>query len=101
MAKRSQLAREEKRQVLSSKLKEKRDQLRNAVVDPKLSDEDRMQAMLKLTKMPRDSSRCRINTRCQFSGVSRAVYRKFKLNRISFRNMALAGLLPGVTKSSW
>jgi small subunit ribosomal protein S14 len=51
--------------------------------------------------MPRDSARVRVTRRCQATGATHAVYRKFRLNRISFRNMALQGLLPGVTKASW
>ena len=57
--------------------------------------------MFALTKMPRDSARVRVMRRCQATGAPHAVYRKFQLNRISFRNMALQGLLPGVTKASW
>ena len=49
----------------------------------------------------RNGSRSRVKRRCQATGASHAVYRKFQLNRISFRNMALQGLLPGVTKASW
>ena len=95
------LAREVKRVKLTQQNKEKRDNLRAAQVNPNLSDEERLTAKMKLNAMPRDSSKSRQTTRCVATGTSRAVYRKFGLNRISFRNMALKGLLPGVTKASW
>ena len=95
------LARERKRTKLIGHFKKRRDELRLAQVDPKLTDEERMAARMKLNALPRDSSPARFNTRCAATGTARSVYRKFELNRISFRNMALAGLLPGVTKSSW
>lgn len=95
------LARERKRQKLIDQYKVRRDALKAAQVDPKLSEEERLNARLKLNALPRDSAPSRYNIRCAATGTPRSVYRKFQLNRISFRNMALAGLLPGVTKSSW
>jgi len=101
MAKTCQIAREEKRQKLVRQYKERRMALVKAQKDMSLTEEERSEARLKLNKLPRDSSTSRMTRRCQATGASRAVYRKFKLNRISFRNMALSGLLPGVTKASW
>ena len=75
--------------------------MRKAQIDPKLSIQERDTARFDLNRLPRDSAPVRFTRRCQKTGVSRSVYRKFKLNRISFRQMALEGLLPGVTKSSW
>ena len=95
------LARERKRKKLIDQYQKRRNELRKAQVDPKLSDEERLAARLSLNSLPRDSSPSRYNRRCAATGTTRSVYRKFELNRISFRNMALAGLLPGVTKSSW
>lgn len=54
-----------------------------------------------LTLLPRDASPTRLVNRCEFSGRRRAFLRRFKLSRISFRELASAGMLPGVTKSSW
>ena len=51
--------------------------------------------------MPRDSSKIRIRNRCVVTGRPRAYYRKFGLSRITFREMALKGEIPGVTKASW
>lgn len=101
MARTCQLARERKRDKMISRFAQKRKELQAAQIDPKLSDEERLAARLKLCSLPRDSSRIRFTKRCQVTGAARAVYSKFKLNRITFRDMALKGLLPGVTKSSW
>ncbi len=101
MARTCQVAREEKREKLMRLNKDRRKALREAQINPKLSDEERLDARMKLNKLPRDSSLVRLTRRCQVTGAARSVYRKFKLNRITFRNMALAGLLPGVTKASW
>ncbi|HEY8991610.1 MAG TPA: 30S ribosomal protein S14 [Luteolibacter sp.] len=54
-----------------------------------------------LTLLPRDASPTRLVNRCEFSGRRRAFLRRFKLSRISFRQLASAGMIPGVTKSSW
>ncbi|HBE23843.1 MAG TPA: 30S ribosomal protein S14, partial [Verrucomicrobiales bacterium] len=54
-----------------------------------------------LSMLPRDASPTRVVNRCEFSGRRRAFLRRFRLSRISFREMASAGLIPGVTKSSW
>jgi len=101
MAKTCQVAKELKREKMVKQYADRRAALRKAQIDPKLSDDERLAARLKLNALPRDSSRSRLTRRCQATGAARAVYRRFKLNRISFRNMALAGLLPGVTKASW
>lgn len=101
MAKSCQVVREEKREKLVRQYSDRRKALRAAQVDPSLTEEERTQARVKLSQLPRDSSPSRRTRRCQATGASRAVYHKFKLNRITFRNMALNGLLPGVTKASW
>lgn len=54
-----------------------------------------------LSKLPRDASPVRVVNRCQITGRKRAYIRKFQLSRITFREMALGGMIPGVTKSSW
>jgi small subunit ribosomal protein S14 len=63
--------------------------------------EDRFAARLKLAKLPRNSARVRIRNRCQISGRPRGNYRKFKMSRISLRDLASAGQIPGMVKSSW
>ncbi len=54
-----------------------------------------------LARLPRDSSPTRSHNRCQITGRSKAVYRKFKVSRIMLRELALAGRIPGLKKASW
>jgi small subunit ribosomal protein S14 len=54
-----------------------------------------------LAKLPRDSSPTRSHLRCQITGRSKGVYRKFRISRIMMRELALAGRIPGMRKASW
>jgi len=54
-----------------------------------------------LAKLPRDASPARLVNRCKVSGRRRSYLRKFGVSRLTFREMALSGLIPGVTKASW
>jgi small subunit ribosomal protein S14 len=54
-----------------------------------------------LSQLPRDASPTRLVNRCKISGRRHAYIRRFKISRITFRELASAGLIPGVTKSSW
>jgi len=54
-----------------------------------------------LTQLPRDASPTRVVNRCEVTGRRRAFIRRFKLSRLTFRELASQGLIPGVTKSSW
>ncbi|MBS0656625.1 MAG: 30S ribosomal protein S14 [Verrucomicrobia bacterium] len=54
-----------------------------------------------LSQLPRDASPTRVVNRCQVSGRRRAYLRRFKISRITFRELASQGLIPGVTKASW
>lgn len=101
MAKTSTMAKETKKIRLSNGALKKRAELKAKIIDPNISEEERRDFVFALAKMPRDTARVRVTRRCQATGAAHAVYRKFKMNRITFRNMALQGLLPGVTKASW
>ncbi len=101
MSRKCLLAREKKREDLVKKYFQKRQILKIAQKNSNLSIDDRIKAQIQLNKLPRDSSPSRLTCRCQITGCARSVYKKFKLNRITFRQMALKGLLPGVIKSSW
>ena len=57
--------------------------------------------LIGIDKLPRNSSPVRLHNRCQLTGRPRGNYRKFGLSRIAFRQLALDGKLPGVTKASW
>jgi len=63
--------------------------------------DERFKLQSKLNDLPRDSSNARIRNRCKLTGRTRSVYRKFGLSRIKLRELSMAGLLPGVVKSSW
>jgi small subunit ribosomal protein S14 len=54
-----------------------------------------------LAKLPRDASPVRLVNRCAITGRRHGYFRKFNCSRLTFREMALAGLIPGVTKASW
>ena len=101
MAKVSLVQRDLKRRKLWNKYKEKRANLLAIANNKSSSAEERFEARLKLSKLPRNSSKSRIRNRCSLTGRPRAVYRKFGLCRICFREMALKGEIPGVTKASW
>lgn len=89
MAKESMKAREVKRAKLIAKYAEKREQLK------KEGKWDELQ------KLPRNSSKIRTRNRCKLTGRPRGYMGTFGISRNVFREMALFGLIPGVTKSSW
>ena len=101
MAKTSAIHRQLKREKLVRKYAAKRAELKRQSLNMSLSPEDRQNARQKLADLPRNSSPVRLRTRCIVSGRPRAVYKKFMLSRIAFRELAHAGQLPGVHKASW
>ncbi|WP_415061867.1 30S ribosomal protein S14 [Bdellovibrio sp.] len=101
MARKASIEKNNKRKELSKRYAQYRKELREKTVDMKLSDEERATARKKLQALPRDTSPNRVITRCEISGRPRGNYRKFGLSRIAFRQLALDGKLPGVTKASW
>lgn len=54
-----------------------------------------------LSQLPRNASPTRVTNRCKISGRRHAFMRRFQISRITFRELATSGLIPGVTKSSW
>lgn len=101
MARKSSVQKNNKRKALAKKYFKHRTELREKAVDMKLSDEDRAVARKKLQDLPRDTNPNRTITRCELTGRPRGNYRKFGLSRMKFRELALEGKLPGVTKASW
>ena len=101
MAKTSMINRDKNRTALVAKYAVRRAELRDKVKNIKLSEEERHAAMVALQKLPRDSSYTRRRNRCSLTGRSRGYYRKFKLSRIAVRELASAGQIPGMLKSSW
>ena len=101
MAKASAVNKNNKRIKMSNRLFKKRKALKNIVMDKKISLEERFKAQQKLSKLPRNSAKNRVMNRCQITGRPHGVYRKLKISRIALRDLGLAGLIPGMTKSSW
>lgn len=83
------------------KNKAKRAALKAIIMNKDNDPAERFKAQLKLAKMPRNSSATRVRNRCMITGRARGYYRKFGISRIMLREMAGAGLIPGVRKASW
>ena len=101
MAKTSMINREAKREKLAKKFAAKRDALKKIVSSDSASYEEKMDAAVKLQKLPRDSSPSRQTTRCALTGRPRAVYSKFGLGRNKLREHTMKGDVPGLRKASW
>ncbi|MCF8259542.1 MAG: 30S ribosomal protein S14 [Melioribacteraceae bacterium] len=89
MARKSLIARQEKREKLVAKYADLRKELKEN------GDYEALQ------KLPKNASPVRLNNRCQFTGRVRSYYRKFGCSRLVLREMALKGEIPGIKKSSW
>ena len=101
MAKKSAIRKNETRIRKVSLMGKKRKALKDIIMNRDLPLEERFTAQMKLNEMPRDSSSIRVRNRCLITGRPRGNYRKFKMSRIAFRELASTGQVPGVLKSSW
>ncbi len=101
MAKKSAIERNNKRRRLVAKVASRRARLKELANDRTLPAEERFAARLKLAKLPRNSAPTRVRNRCEVTGRPRAYYRKLRMSRISLRDLASQGLIPGMVKSSW
>jgi small subunit ribosomal protein S14 len=101
MAKTSSIEKNLRRERMVKQYAGRRDRLKDIANNEALPADERFKARLKLAELPRNSSPTRVRSRCELTGRPRAVYRKFKLSRIALRELASAGLIPGMTKSSW
>jgi small subunit ribosomal protein S14 len=101
MAKRSMINREVKRTKLVKQHGAKRTELKTIVASATASYEDKLAAVVKLQKLPRDSSPSRQRNRCLLTGRSRGVYSKFGLGRQKLREATMRGDVPGLRKASW
>ena len=100
MAKKAKIVREQKLIEKVNKYAAIRSDLKRVIKNPNSSSSEK-EAVAKLDKLPRSSSPIRIRTRCFKTGRPRAVIKRFNLSRIVFREMALRGEIPGITKASW
>ena len=101
MAKISAIEKNKTRIRKVSSMKSKRANLKKIIMDKKLPMDQRFAAQMKLNEMPRDGSSIRVRNRCLITGRPRGNYRKFKMSRIAFRELASNGQVPGIVKSSW
>ncbi|CEN32052.1 30S ribosomal protein S14 [Candidatus Westeberhardia cardiocondylae] len=101
MAKKSMREREYKRIKLAKRFFLKRINLKNVISNLNISEKDRWDAMIKLQKLPRDSSPSRQRNRCRITGRPHAFLRKFGLSRMKVRESAMRGEIPGLRKASW
>lgn len=101
MAKKSKVVKNQKRIACAKKYYAKRMELKKIISDPETEPTDRMLAVRKLRSLPLDANPNRIMNRCSVTGRPHAVYRKFGLSRITLREMASEGKIPGMTKASW
>jgi|SRR6185312_4863687 small subunit ribosomal protein S14 len=101
MAKKSSIGKNALRAKLSKQIGPRRARLKALARDRDAAPEDRFEAQLKLSQLPRNSSPTRVRNRCALSGRPRGYYRKFGLSRIAVRELASSGQIPGMVKSSW
>lgn len=101
MAKRNMINREKKRIALTAKYAKRRAALKETINSQTVTPEEKFAAVEALQKLPRDSSKSRIRNRCQITGRSRGVYKKFGLSRHKLREAAMRGEVPGLTMASW
>ncbi|MCF3180674.1 30S ribosomal protein S14 [Streptomyces polychromogenes] len=101
MAKESKIAKNEKRKAIVGRYAQRRAELKEILRRPSATDAERAAALAELGKQPRDASATRVRNRDGVDGRPRGHLRRFGLSRVRMREQAHAGLLPGVTKSSW
>lgn len=101
MAKTSMVQREVKRSKMVAQYAAKRTTLKALINNPETPFDEKMAAVDKLQKLPRDSSPVRQRNRCSITGRPHGFYRKFGLSRIKLREAAMRGDVPGLVKASW
>ncbi len=101
MAKKSAMQKDLRRRRMIARFSEKRKRLKGVARDHSLPQEQRFSARLALAAMPRNGSPTRARNRCLVTGRPRGYYRKLKMSRISLRELASGGHIPGMVKSSW
>jgi len=101
MAKKSSIAKQKRRERLVALKWDQRQELKKKVINPLIPEDERFEAQMQLNKLPRNSSPVRLRNRCQLTGRCRGYLSKFKVSRLCFRELASAGMIPGVVKASW
>ena len=104
MAKESMKARERKREKLVTRYAKKREELTKILKSTDASEDvqsAKWDAMMAIQKLPANSSKIRMHNRCGLTGRPRGYMRQFGISRVTVREMANNGLIPGVKKASW
>ncbi|WOJ93228.1 30S ribosomal protein S14 [Congregibacter variabilis] len=101
MAKKSMIAREDKRASTVARYAAKRAEIKAILASTTATDEEKWDAQVALQKLPRNASPVRQRRRCQITGRPHGVYRKFGLCRNKLREAAMRGDVPGLVKASW
>lgn len=101
MAKKSKIAKNEKRREIVARYAARRAELKEIVRRPGTGEAERRAAQAELARQPRDASATRVRNRDSVDGRPRGYVGKFGLSRVKLRDQAHAGFLPGVRKSSW
>ncbi|MER6027442.1 30S ribosomal protein S14 [Streptomyces sp. NPDC001851] len=101
MAKKSKIAKNERRKEVVARYAARRAELKEIIRRPSSTDAERLAAQAELRRQPRDASATRVRNRDQVDGRPRGYLRTFGLSRVNLRQQAHNGFLPGVRKSSW
>ena len=101
MAKLCMKERNDKRKAMNNKARARRAKLKATIMNRELPMDERFAAQMKLSELPRNSSRVRQRNRCELTGRPRGYYRKFKMCRNKLRELGSFGMLPGLIKASW
>jgi small subunit ribosomal protein S14 len=101
MAKVSKIVANKKKKEKSEQFSKRRDSLKKITDDISQPMDLRIHAMIKLSELPRNSSKVRYRNRCEITGRPRGYIGKFGLSRITLRELASWGKIPGLKKSSW
>ena len=101
MAKKSAIEKNRTRIKKVERFKSKRQELKKLIMNKNTKQEDRFEAVIKLSSMPRNGCATRVRNRCELSGRPRGFYRRVKLSRIALRDLAASGQIPGMIKASW
>ena len=101
MAKIGSIQNNNKKKNLVKSFSKRRQLLKSSIMKKDLSLEERFNLVIKLAKIPRNSTRVRVRNRCALTGRPRGYHRKMGISRNMLRSLATQGLLPGVIKASW
>ncbi len=101
MAKKSMICRDIKRAKIVAKYRNLRQELKKIIKSVSTNEQERLDAIIKLQSLPRDSSPVRMRNRCNLTGRPNGVYRRFGLSRTKLRERTMNGEVPGLSKSSW